>query len=167
VERAAPAALAAQLAAGDRALADGRTQAAAQAYELARQIDPRNERAAIGQAEVRSRGDVGPLLSAARRAQRAGDFPHAVSDYSRVLALDPENQAARTGLAEANSALTDEEYATAAGEGFAALGAGHLAAARAAFERAHSLRPDGAAATEGLRRVDAETHLRVAAAPAH
>jgi eukaryotic-like serine/threonine-protein kinase len=162
VEHAAPAALAAQLAAGDRALAEGRTQAAAQAYQLARRIDPRNERAALGQAEVRSRGDVGPLLSAARRAQSAGDYPHAVNDYSRVLALDPENQTARTGLAEANSALTDEEYATAAGEGFAALGAGHLAAARAAFERAHALRPEGAAAVEGLRRVDAGSHLRVA-----
>jgi serine/threonine protein kinase/tetratricopeptide (TPR) repeat protein len=165
VEHAAPAALAAQLAAGDRALTDGHTQAAAQAYDLARRIDPRNERAAIGQAQVRNRGDVGPLLTAARRAQRAGDYPHAVSDYSRVLALDPENEGARAGLAEANAALTDEEYATAAGEGFAALGAGHLAAARAAFERAHALRPEGAAAVEGLRRVDAESHLRVAAAP--
>jgi tetratricopeptide (TPR) repeat protein len=165
LERAAPAALAAQLAAGDRALAAGRTEAAAQAYDLARRIDPSDERAAIGQAQVRNHGDVGPLLSAARRAQRKGDYPHAVSGYSRVLALDPENQAARAGLAEANAALTDEEYATAAGEGFAALGAGHLAAARAAFERAHALRPDGAAAAEGLRRVDAESHLRVAAGP--
>jgi eukaryotic-like serine/threonine-protein kinase len=165
VEHAAPAALAAQLAAGDRALAEGRFQAAAQAYERARAIDPRDERAAIGQARVRERADIGPLLNAARRAQRAGDYPHAVSGYSRVLAVDPDNEAARAGLAEANAALTDEEYATAAGEGFAALGAGHLAAARAAFERAHALRPEGAAAAEGLRRVDAESHLRVASGP--
>jgi tetratricopeptide (TPR) repeat protein len=165
VEHAAPAALAAQLAAGDRALAEGRIQAAAQAYERARVINPRDERAAIGQARVRERADLGPLLSAARRAQLAGDYPHAVSGYSRVLALDPENEVARAGLAKANAALTDEEYATASGEGFAALGAGHLAAARAAFERAHALRPDGAAAAEGLRRVDAESHLRVASGP--
>ncbi|MGB6605572.1 MAG: protein kinase, partial [Steroidobacteraceae bacterium] len=106
VEHAAPAALAAQLAAGDRALADGHTQAAAQAYGLARRIDPHDEHAALGQAQVRSRGDVGPLLSSARRAQGAGDYPHAVSDYSRVLALDPDNDVARAGLAEANAALT-------------------------------------------------------------
>jgi tetratricopeptide (TPR) repeat protein len=165
VEQAAPAALAAQLAAGDRALADGRSQAAAKAYDLARRIDPSNERAALGQAQVRDRGNVSPLLAAARASQRAGDYPHAVSSYSRVLALDPENAAARAGLAEANAALTDEEYARAAGEGFAALGAGHLAAARAAFERAHALRPEGAAAVEGLRRVDADGHLRVASGP--
>jgi eukaryotic-like serine/threonine-protein kinase len=165
VERAAPAALAAQLAAGARALAAGEPQVAAQAYELARRINPHDERAAIGEAQVRNSGEVGPLLTAARRAQSAGDYPHAVSDYSRVLAIDSDNNAARAGLAEANAALTDEEYATAAGEGFAALGAGHLAAARAAFERAHALRPEGAAAVEGLRRVDAESHLRVAAGP--
>ena len=165
VEQAAPAALAAQLAAGDRALADGRTQAATQAYDLARRIDPRDQRAAAGLAQVRGRAELGPLLTAARAAQRSGDYPQAVSNYSRVLALDPENQTGRAGLAEANAALTDEEYATAAGEGFAALGAGHLAAARAAFERAQALRPDGAAAIEGLRRVDAASHLRVAAGP--
>jgi tetratricopeptide (TPR) repeat protein len=165
VEHAAPAALAAQLAAGDRALAEGRTQAAAQAYDLARRIDPHDEHAAIGQAQVRSRGEVGPLLTSGREAQRAGDYPHAVSNYSRVLALDPDNQAARAGLAESNAALTDEEYATAAGEGFAALGAGRLADARAAFERAHALRPEGAAAVEGLRRVDQESHFRVATGP--
>ena len=165
VEQAAPAALAAQLAAGDRALADGRTQAATQAYDLARRIDPRDQRAAAGLAQLHSRAELGPLLTAARAAQRSGDYPQAVSNYSRVLALDPENQTARAGLAESNAALTDEEYATAAGEGFAALGAGHLAAARAAFERAQALRPDGAAAIEGLRRVDAESHLRVAAGP--
>jgi tetratricopeptide (TPR) repeat protein len=165
VEQAAPAALAAQLAAGDRALTDGRTQAATQAYDLARRIDPRDQRAAAGLAQVRSRAELGPLLSGARAAQRSGDYSQAVSNYSRVLALDPENQTARAGLAEANAALTDEEYATAAGEGFAALGAGHLAAARAAFERAQALRPDGAAAIEGLRRVDAASHLRVAAGP--
>ena len=49
----------------------------------------------------------------------------------------------------------DAAYAAAAGEGFAALGAGRLAEARAAFERARVLRPDGAEAAEGLRRVNA------------
>ena len=49
----------------------------------------------------------------------------------------------------------DAAYAAAAGEGFAALGAGRLGEARAAFERARTLRPDGAEAAEGLRRVNA------------
>jgi eukaryotic-like serine/threonine-protein kinase len=52
-----------------------------------------------------------------------------------------------------NPARSGESYEAAAGEGFAALGAGRLAEARAAFERARALRPDGAEAADGLRRV--------------
>ena len=54
----------------------------------------------------------------------------------------------------------DDGYARAAGEGFAALGAGRLPEARAAFERARALRPDGSEAVDGLRRVATETQSR-------
>jgi tetratricopeptide (TPR) repeat protein len=106
VERAAPAALAAQLAAGDRALGERQYSRAAQ-------------------------------------------------DYTQALALDPVNARARAGLSRARAAVGDDSYAKAAGEGFAALGAGRLDEARAAFERARALRPNGAEAAEGLRRVAA------------
>ena len=56
---------------------------------------------------------------------------------------------------EPRPALRSDGYASAAGEGFAALGAGRLSEARAAFERARALRPNGAEAVDGLRRVDA------------
>jgi serine/threonine protein kinase len=62
--------------------------------------------------------------------------------------------------AQASAAFGDDGYARAAGEGFAALGAGRLDEARAAFERARALRPDGAEALEGLHRVDAQTSAR-------
>src|SRR5207302_1581059 len=48
VERAAPAALAAQLAAGERALAAGQQELAAQAFDLAARIDRQDRRAALG-----------------------------------------------------------------------------------------------------------------------
>jgi eukaryotic-like serine/threonine-protein kinase len=120
VERAAPAVLAAQLAAADRALAAGQQAAAAQAY-------------------------------------------------TQALALDPNNALARAGLAKASAAAGDDAYARVAGEGFAALGAGRLDEARAAFERARVLRPNGAEAVEGLRRVEAAGggSKSVAAARAH
>ncbi len=51
--------------------------------------------------------------------------------------------------------FADDGYAKAAGEGFAALGAGQLERARRAFETAHALRPDAPEAKEGLRRVGA------------
>jgi tetratricopeptide (TPR) repeat protein len=49
----------------------------------------------------------------------------------------------------------DDAYTKAAGEGFAALGAGQLDKARRSFEKARALRPDGSEALDGLRRVDA------------
>jgi serine/threonine protein kinase len=53
VERAARAALAAQLAAGERALGAGQQELAAQAFDLAARIDPQDERAALGQSRAR------------------------------------------------------------------------------------------------------------------
>src|SRR5256714_2892149 len=160
VERAAPAALAAQLAAGDRALSTGQQELAAQAFDVAARIDPQDERAALGQSRARGLSGVLPLLPDAENAQAARQYSRAAQDYTQVLTLDPKNAQARMGLARASAALGDDSYARAAGEGFAALGAGHLEEARAAFTRARSLRPNGVEALEGLRRVNAATGER-------
>ncbi|HEY0766793.1 MAG TPA: protein kinase [Steroidobacteraceae bacterium] len=155
VERAAPAAFAAQLAAGDRALAAGQQELAAQAFDLAARIQPQDERAALGQSRARRLSGVLPLLADAENAQAARQYSRAAQDYTQALTLDPKNSQARTGLARASAAFSDDSYAKATGEGFAALGAGRLDEARAAFVRARSLRPNGAEAAEGLRQVDA------------
>ena len=160
VERAAPAALAAQLAAGDRALSTGQQELAAQAFDVAARIDPQDERAALGQSRARGLSGVLPLLADAENAQGARQYSRAAQDYAQVLTLDPKNAQARMGLARASAALGDDSYAQAAGEGFAALGAGRLEEARAAFTRARSLRPNGVEALQGLRRVDAASGER-------
>jgi eukaryotic-like serine/threonine-protein kinase len=160
IERAAPAALAAQLATGDRALAAGQQELAAQAFDLAARIDPQDQRAAIGQSRARRLSGVLPLLADAQNAQQERQYSRAAQDYTQALTLDPKNAQARTGLAKATAAFDDNSYAKAAGEGFAALGAGRLEEARAAFTRARSLRPNGVEALEGLRRVNAATGER-------
>ena len=164
VEHAAPAALAAQLAAGDRALAAGQQELAAQAFDLAARIDRQDRRAALGQTRARGLSGVLPLLADAENAQSERQYARAAQDYTQALAIDPKNAEARAGLARVKAALGDDSYARAAGEGFAALGAGRLEEARTAFLRARSLKPDGAEATEGLRRVDAAAGERVFAA---
>jgi eukaryotic-like serine/threonine-protein kinase len=160
VERAAPAALNAQLAAGERALSAGQQELAAQAFDLAVRIDPRDPRAGLGQSRARRLSGVLLLFADAENAQAARDYSRAAQDYTQVLTLDPKNAQARLGLARASAALGDDSYAKAAGEGFAALGAGRLEEARAAFTRARDLRPNGVEALEGLRRVNAVTGER-------
>jgi hypothetical protein len=63
--------------------------------------------------------------------------------------------AGATGRTPAATAFAADAYTKAAGEGFAALGAGQLDKARRSFETARALRPDGPEALDGLRRVDA------------
>jgi tetratricopeptide (TPR) repeat protein len=152
------------LAAGDRALAAGPQELAAQAFDLAARIDRQDRRAALGQTRARQLSGVLPLLADAENAQSERQYGRAAQDYTQALAIDPKNAEARAGLTRANAALGDDSYARAAGEGFVALGAGRLEEARTAFLRARSLKPDGLEATEGLRRVDAAAGERAFAA---
>jgi eukaryotic-like serine/threonine-protein kinase len=99
-------------------------------------------------------GALSAELAAGERALAAGQPERARQAFDLAARIDPKSDAARTGLARAKTALGAEGYARAAGEGYAALGAGRLDEARAAFERARALRPDGAEALDGLRRVN-------------
>ncbi|HEV8019283.1 MAG TPA: serine/threonine-protein kinase [Steroidobacteraceae bacterium] len=96
-----------------------------------------------------------PSASPAAAAATGSVAPAAVLVPTNTTPAPPLSSATPP-TAAANAAFGADEYARAAGEGFAALGAGRLDEAHAAFEHARRLRPDGAEAVEGLRRVDAE-----------
>jgi eukaryotic-like serine/threonine-protein kinase len=151
----APQALAAELKAGDAALAAGQQKPASQAYALARRIDPNSRRAIDGAQHARLLGGVLPLLADAHKAELARNYSRAAQDFSQTLALDPGNALAKSGLARANAAFGNDNYARSVGAGFAALGAGRLTEARTDFQQALAYRPQGSEATEGLQRVDA------------
>jgi hypothetical protein len=155
VESKAAPALAAQIAAGQKALAAGQEELANQAFDLAKRIDPNDKRIADGQRHTHNLNGVLPLLADGQNAESARDYQRAAQDYGKALSLDPGNDKARAGLARANAAFGDDNYAKAVGSGFAALGAGRLDDARDAFDKAHALRPTGSEASDGLRRVSA------------
>jgi serine/threonine protein kinase/tetratricopeptide (TPR) repeat protein len=149
----APRALAAQLRAGDEALAAGHRNVASQAYDLARRIDPNSRRAIEGSRRAGLLSGMVPLLNDAQKAEATQNFSRAAQDYSQALALDPGNASAKAGLARANAAFGSDGYARAVGAGFAALGAGRLTEAQGDFRQALGFRPQGKEATEGLQRV--------------
>ncbi len=146
VEQAASAALSAQLSAGERALTDGQRTLALQAFDLAVQIAPQDERALQGRARARE------LPASALGSTPATPAP-ATSAPAPAASAAPQP-------AKPDTAFGEDRYAKAAGEGFAALGAGRLEEARAAFERARAARPNGAEAQDGLKRVDAAIRAR-------
>jgi tetratricopeptide (TPR) repeat protein len=160
VQQAAPQALAAQIAAGEHAVAAGQQELALQAFDLARRIDPTDRRIAAGERRAHGLNGLLPLLAAARNAESAHNYARAVQDYSRALGVDPSNGRARQGLARANAAYEEERYAKAIGAGFTDLGAGRLNEARVAFEKARSLRPQAVEVSEGLKRLAAATSAR-------
>lgn len=157
--RGAPA-LAAQLAAGERALEAGQGATARQAFESAQRIAPDDRRAAEGLRRARSLDAVLPLLAAAENAERARDYAGAAQNYRQALSLDPGNRRARAGLERAEAASGNDVYAKEVGQGFAALGAGRLEEARRAFEQAKGVRPSGREANDGLARVDTALRAR-------
>jgi tetratricopeptide (TPR) repeat protein len=160
VESKVPEALAAQLDAAERAFAAGQPEVARQAFESASRIDPQSARATEGLRRVGSLGGVLPLLADGQNAEASKDYARAVQDYSQALSLDPGNEAARAGLKRAHAAFGEDNYAKAVGTGFAALGAGRLEEARAAFEEARGIRPDAVEAANGLSRVGAALSAR-------
>lgn len=93
-------------------------------------------------------------LAAGKHALAAGEPERAQQAFDLAARIEPQNDVARDGLEHVKAALDNQRYAKAAAEGYAALGAGRLDDARAAFERARELRPDGAEALAGLHRID-------------
>jgi tetratricopeptide (TPR) repeat protein len=154
-ERAPSAQVAPQLAAGERALAAGRMQAAKQAFEAVQRIDPTNRKAAEGLQRLRNLDAVRPLLADAASAEGAGDTARALGDYQQALALDPKNSQAIVGLARARAALGDDGHAKASESGAAALGTRRIEEARAPPETASGYRAEGPEAAAGTAPVDA------------
>ncbi|MBS0379946.1 MAG: serine/threonine protein kinase [Proteobacteria bacterium] len=148
VEDAASAALEAELTAGDRALSEHQRTLALQAFDLAVRIAPRDPRALAGQAQARAL-PAAPG-SAANATAVAAPAAQAPAPAARTTAPAPA----------APPAAGEDVYAKAAAAGFAALGAGRLEDARAAFERARTANPQGSEAQEGLRRVNAALRER-------
>lgn len=155
VEGKASQAFDAELAAGQKALAAGQEEIAAHAFGLAERINPDDKRIAEGKRHTRNLSGVLPVIADAQNAESAHNYSRALQDYNHALSMDPGNDKARAGLARVNAALSEDNYAKFVGSGFAALGAGRLDDARAAFDKARSLRPNGTEAADGLRRVAA------------
>ncbi len=160
IEARAPAALAAQLEAGEAALEAGEPARARGAFELARRIDAQNPRAAAGLARVQALEVAMPLIAQAVNAESAGHGSEAIELYERALAADPANARAKAGLGQARAALSASEYARTLANGFSALRADDLARARTAFEQARAMQPGASAPQEGLEQVTAAEQAR-------
>jgi hypothetical protein len=152
VDKRAPSAqVAPELAAAERALAAGREQAARQAFEAVRRMDPTNRSAADGLQRIHNLDAARPLLADGTSAEGAGDTARAVRDYQQALALDPKNDQAIAGLARARAAVGDGH---AQGSANAALDSHPTNEARAPTDKARDSSADAVAADAGATPAD-------------
>ena len=152
IESRMPAALAAQLSEGKRALTAGEFENSRQAYENALKIEPGNNEATEGLGKVSAASGVVPTLADAENAENAGDLAKAQTLFADVLQRNPGNTTATEGLARVRGTLAVNEFNAAMGAGLAALNAGRLSEARTHLEKAQRLRPGSPEVAAALQR---------------
>jgi len=153
IEARVPAAIAAQISEGKRALTAGEFENSRQAFDTALKIEPGNNEATDGLAKVAAASGVLPTLADAENAEKAADLPKAQDLFTDVLKRNPGNVAATEGLARVKRAIADKAFNAEMGAGLAALNAGRLAEARTHLEAAQRMRPDNTEVSAALQRV--------------
>ena len=153
IESRVPAALAAQLSEGGRALTAGEFENARQAYETALKIESANQEATDGLAKVAAASGGLPTLVDAENAENAKDLAKAQALFADVLKRNPGNTAATEGLSRVKRSMAENEFNAELGAGLAALNGGRLAEARSHLEAARRLRPDSSEVGAALQRV--------------
>jgi tetratricopeptide (TPR) repeat protein len=152
IENRVPAALAAQVAEGKRALAAGEFENSRQAFDNALKIDPGNKDATEGLARVTEASGALPTLADAENAENGKDLEKAQTLFADLVKRNPGNAAATQGLARVKQAIADEHFNAEMGAGLTALNAGRLAEARSHLEKARAMRPGNADVAAALQR---------------
>ena len=148
------------VAGGNRALNALEPEMAREAFASALTLAP-NDRAALeGRQRARRLAGVAALMRDARDAASRGDHARAVQGYAQALRADPRNRGLGEALAVARRSLARDAVGSVLAEGYAALGAGRLEAARSAFARALALDPAAAGAREGAEQAATAIMLR-------
>jgi eukaryotic-like serine/threonine-protein kinase len=152
IENRVPAALAAQVTEGRRALAAGEFENSRQAFDNALKIDPGNKDATEGLAKVTEASGALPTLADAENAEHGHDLPKAETLFADLVKRNPGNPAASQGLARVRQAIADEHFNAEMGAGLTALNAGRLEEARSHLEKARAMRPGSADVAAALQR---------------
>jgi tetratricopeptide (TPR) repeat protein len=152
IEARVPAALAAQITEGKRALGAGEFENARQAYDNALKIDPGNKEATEGLARVATVSGALPTLADAENAEYSKDLPKSETLFADVLKRNPGNAAATQGLARVRQTIAADKFNAEMGAGLTALNAGRLAEARTHLEKAGAMRPGNPEVAAALQR---------------
>ncbi|WP_331608533.1 protein kinase domain-containing protein [Povalibacter sp.] len=156
--------LARELAAGNKALAEGRSGDARAAFELAAKIEPANAVATRGLKRAGTLDEVLALVTTAERLEREGNMAAASETYNKALRLDADAPRAAAGLGRVGAKVAGDAFASNMARGFGALSASRYAEARSAFDAANRIRPGSPEVAQALRQIEQEERTRSIAA---
>lgn len=154
IEQRQPEILTATIEDGHAALDNGAQAEAQHQFALALQIDPESAEAARGAERAARLDEVLALTRAAGEAEQAGDLTGARKGFADAAELDPLWTPATVGLARVDAALAGAAYTREMARAVAAVAAGKLADAEAAYRSALEAHPDSKEARAGLRHVE-------------
>ncbi len=148
--------LARELAAGSKALAEGRAADAMTAFELAVKIEAGNAAATRGLRRAGTLDEVLALVTTGERLEREGNTSAAAEAFSKALKLDADATRAADGMARVGSRVAGDAFAANMARGFSALSASRYAEARSAFDAANRIRPGAPEVTQALKQIEQE-----------
>jgi Protein kinase domain len=164
LESRVPQVLAKALADGDQAIADGRSDDAAAAFQLALALDPGNAHATKGSARAATLDKVLGLVARAELSESEERLAEARDAFAEAARLDGDMTRATTGLARVAARIAADEFAALLARGFAAQSGGDRTAARKAFQEAKRMRPAAPEPARALAQLDQEQRTDTIAA---
>ncbi|KPK19454.1 MAG: hypothetical protein AMK69_24230, partial [Nitrospira bacterium SG8_3] len=144
---------------GRQAMSEGNGKLAVNKFNVALMIDPGNELAHLSLERAKKIESVTRLIESGKRHEKQGNLPFALTDYQEALALDPQSEAARMAFDRVKGLIAQDQFQQLMSAGFAALHNRDLEAARAAFLKAQSFKPNSSEVQDALTQVDQAIRL--------
>lgn len=152
-----------RLAQAEAALQAGEAEVAAEALAILDKLEPDLPQADRLRERLEALPEVLAQLEKAAAAEREGDLASAKTALEAAVSADDKHRRATQELSRVSAALTAQRFADAMSAGYAALEQQRFDEARAAFERAGTLREGSAevaAAREEVRVAETASELR-------
>ncbi len=139
-----------QLQQGQQALAEGDEKSAIDSFKLALHLDRDHPQAQQGMLRAEVLGTLLAHLKQGELQEKTGHLEQALTLYQQALAQDSQSTLARQAVTRATQAITQRDYTHAMSQGYDQLQQQQFSAARQAFKRAQSLKPEDRAASQAL-----------------
>jgi tetratricopeptide (TPR) repeat protein len=139
---------------GSLALAEGDGRLAVNKFNVALMIEPGNEFASRSLERAKKIETVMRLIESGEGHEQRNDLALALTDYREALRLDPQSKRALTAFNRVKAMIAHDQFQQLMSSGFSALHNEDYEAARTAFFKARSFKPNSTEVQDALAQVD-------------